>query len=69
MVVSPLRTKPGDIRPDVTDQCAPQHPSVRVSMALPFSTLVATGALPLSGSAAVASCFLEEDPQQQPFDC
>ena len=69
IVVSPLRTKPGDIRQDVTDQCAPQHQSVRVSMALPLSTLVATGASPLSGSVTVASCFSEEDPQQQPFDC
>lgn len=66
--ISPHGTKPSDRRWDVTDQHAPQHPPVRVSMALSLSALVATDASPLSGSAALASCLVEEDPQQQPFD-
>ncbi len=66
--VSPHRMKTGDMRRDVTDQQAPQRPPIWVSMALSLSTLVATDASRLTGSAALASCFLEEGPQQQPFD-
>jgi hypothetical protein len=61
--VSPHRAKPCDMRREVTDQLAPQHPPVLVPV--PWSTLMTAGASILC-AATLASCVLDEDPQQQP---